>query len=391
MREAIENDNLIIYLDTIINTDNAREKEHAIFDILDKHPGLNLILDASDLEYISSAGLRILMKLRKKLAVPFEVRNVDREIYDIFETTGFNELLDIKRRHRSVDITGCEIIGKGFFGTVYRLNEDTIVKVYDSPESLGMIENEKKMARMAFLKGIPTAISYDIVQVNGSYGSVFELLNAKTFNDLVIEDPDHLDDTIDRYTDFLKSVHETEMDEGTLPSCTNIYSDHTDQIREYIDNETYDRLKTLFANMPHDLHVIHGDCQMKNVMLNDNEPMLIDMDTLSTGHPIFDLQGLYVTYMAFNEDEPDNSEHFLGISQETSRYIWNRFILRYLSDRSDEDLEKAVEKIRVAAYVRFLAIVTGSDLKNGALGEKRIASARGHLRELTSRIDDLVF
>ncbi len=39
-----------------------------------------------------------------------------------------------------------------------------------------MIKNEQRLAKRAFVKGVPTAISYDIVKVGDKYGSVFELL-----------------------------------------------------------------------------------------------------------------------------------------------------------------------------------------------------------------------
>ncbi len=50
-------------------------------------------------------------------------------------------------------------------------------------KSIPLIKREQSRARMAFVKGIPTAISYDIVRVGSQYGSVFELLQARSFND----------------------------------------------------------------------------------------------------------------------------------------------------------------------------------------------------------------
>ena len=85
-------------------------------------------------------------------------------------------------------------------------------------------------------------------------------------------------------------------------------------------------MKKLLLALPDDLHIVHGDFQMKNVMLCHGEPMLIDMETLCTGQPVFDLQGLYVTYKAFPEDEPDNVRNFLGIRPETAEYIWHRLL-----------------------------------------------------------------
>ena len=159
--------------------------EKGIVDIIDAHKGMDVVLNAEELTYISCAGLRVLLKVRKMYDHPLKVLNVSRDLYDIFETTGFTDLLDVKKAYRSISVDGLEVIGQGFYGTVYRLDAERIVKVYKGKESIPMIENEKAMAQKAFLAGIPTAISYDIVRVGEDYGSVFELLNARTFHEIV--------------------------------------------------------------------------------------------------------------------------------------------------------------------------------------------------------------
>ena len=93
----------------------------------------------------------------------------------ILDTTGMTGLLDVRRKMREISVEGCEIIGSGAVGTVYRLDEDTVVKVYrDKEKSLPLIEEERKAAQQAFLMGIPTAIPFDTVKVGEQYGAVFE-------------------------------------------------------------------------------------------------------------------------------------------------------------------------------------------------------------------------
>ena len=48
-----------------IDSNNAAQFEEEMMDAVNKNPGEEITLDASALEYISSAGLRVLMKLRK--------------------------------------------------------------------------------------------------------------------------------------------------------------------------------------------------------------------------------------------------------------------------------------------------------------------------------------
>lgn len=57
----------------------------------------NLILDLKGLEYISSAGLRVLLSAQKKMQKigSMVVKNVGAEIMDVFEITGFADILTI--------------------------------------------------------------------------------------------------------------------------------------------------------------------------------------------------------------------------------------------------------------------------------------------------------
>ncbi len=55
---------------------------------------------------------------------------------------------------REVRIEGCELIGSGASGDVYRIDDDTVVKVYRNPGSLAEIEQEQNLSRLAFVSGI---------------------------------------------------------------------------------------------------------------------------------------------------------------------------------------------------------------------------------------------
>lgn len=59
----------------------------------------SLTLDFEKLEYISSAGLRVLIATQKKLKkenIPLEIINVNDTINEIFRMSGFNKILTIK-------------------------------------------------------------------------------------------------------------------------------------------------------------------------------------------------------------------------------------------------------------------------------------------------------
>ncbi|MCH5249842.1 MAG: STAS domain-containing protein [Lachnospiraceae bacterium] len=58
-----------------------------------------LQLDMEDIEYVSSAGLRVLLAASKKMKKKdghMIVSNVNDDVMEVFEITGFNEILDIR-------------------------------------------------------------------------------------------------------------------------------------------------------------------------------------------------------------------------------------------------------------------------------------------------------
>lgn len=390
MKVTIEDNVMTIFMKGRIDTNNALQTENELFSVVKSAPEAvdQFILDSSELEYISSAGLRVLMKMRKNFGENIRVIGVSPEVYDIFDVTGFTEILKVEKRYREISVEGCEVIGTGFYGTVYRVDPETIVKVYQTPDSLPIIQNEQKLAKRAFVNGVPTAISYDIVKVGDMYGSVFELLNADTFNDLLIREPERFDEILRIYADFLKTVHSAEMDDDTLPMARDIFIGYFDVISDYLPEEQCIRLKELILALPYDHHVVHGDFQMKNVMLVGDEPMLIDMDTLCTGQPLFDLQALYVTYILFSEDDPENLEKFLGIRNDWGEPIWKSIMENYFG-RDMSELAEVNDKIVLTAAVRFLYLIASTELKEGELGENRIKTAQRHITELIDKVNDL--
>ena len=124
-----------------INTNNAPELEKEFLEAADRYAGMEFVIDAKDLVYISSSGLRILMKMRSKEIASLRIINVSRDVYDIFETTGFTEIFDVRKAYRKSSVDGLEVLGVGFYGTVYRLDAENIVKVYKGKDSIPMIEN----------------------------------------------------------------------------------------------------------------------------------------------------------------------------------------------------------------------------------------------------------
>lgn len=87
---------LIVKVVGRLDTTTAPELEASLkesFEGLEK-----LVLDFSELDYLSSAGLRVLLQAQKAMNKQGEmvVRNVNETISEIFEVTGFSDVLTIE-------------------------------------------------------------------------------------------------------------------------------------------------------------------------------------------------------------------------------------------------------------------------------------------------------
>ena len=273
-----------------IDSNNAAQVEEQLMrKITDGAP---VILDAQELEYISSAGLRVLLRIRKTHP-EMKIIGVSSEVYEILDMTGFTEMLQVEKAYRVVSVEGCEEIGRGANGTIYRIDKDNVVKVYNNPEALADIQHEREVAKLALILGIPTAISYDVVKVGDSYGSVFELLNARSFSKILVREPEKLDWCVEEYTKMLKLIHSTLVPAGKLPDMRETAIDWARFVLPYLPEDAGKKLLSLVEAVPHDDHMLHGDYHTKNLELQNDEVLLIDMDTLAVGHPIFELGSIY--------------------------------------------------------------------------------------------------
>ena len=342
---------MVIKLTGKIDSSNAADIETKINEQIADYSG-ELVLDASDLEYISSAGLRVILRLKKANAST-KVINCNSEVYEIFDMTGFTEMMDVSKAYRKLSVEGCEVIGEGANGIVYRTDPDTIVKVYKNPDSLDEIHNERELARKAFVMGIPTAIPYDVVQVGELYGSVFELLNATSFAKLIAEGED-VDALAKDSVDILKIMHKTMLKDGELPSKREEAIGWAEYVKPYLPEEIGSKLVELFKAIPETTNMIHGDYHIKNIMRQGNENLLIDMDTLSIGHPVFELSQMYLAYLGFSETDPEDVQRFLGIDRSVSESFWNSSLKYYFEGEDEAAINDAVIKARIIGYARLL-------------------------------------
>lgn len=339
-------DSLTIALAGSVDSGNAREVEDRITAMRAQSPEGRLTIDVDGLEYISSAGLRVMMRLLKREGA-CRVINASPEVYDVFEMTGITQIMDVRRALRELSVEGCDLLGSGANGDVYRLAKDEMVKVFRPTLSLDDIEEERKASRQAFVLGVPCAIPFDTVRCGECYGTVYEALDAKTLVERIREDPSTLDRYAVEFAHLLSNLHSIEVPAGALPPADRWHHVRLDAIADVFGADEVAKMHDLLRAIPEMSRFVHNDYHPKNVMESNGELMVIDLGEAGAGNPLLDVMHTYFIFnmmgVGIGTHKPDEMS-FIGLTYGELERFWPTFLPAYCADpRSVERLNALLE------------------------------------------------
>lgn len=349
-----------------VTADNAGEVEDAIAQIRSQNPDAPLAIDADELTYISSAGLRVVMRLLKSLGT-LTLSNAHSDVYDVFEMTGLTELMDVRRAPREISVDGLEVVGRGGQGTVYRLDDDKVVKLYNNTFTLDDIDRERRSARMALVAGIPTALPYDTVRCGDKVGLVFEHAGEQTLASAFGQNPEKFGELIGRYVQFVRDFHAAEVPEGTFEHISEKAHRLTDALTDYCTPEEIALLHSLADEIPHSEGLIHGDLHPGNIMVSGDELLLIDMPDISQGPAQIDIVNIFRDIVSAPQRSPEAIEQSMGIPAELIKQIGGAFFSAYTGITDPVQLEQYFQGLGLV-YALLVVYVVGA----GGMGTKYI-------------------
>lgn len=137
--------------------------------------------------------------------------------------------------------------------------------------------------------------------------------------------------------------------------------------------------------------MLHGDYHTNNIVMQNDEVLIIDMDTLCVGHPIFELASMYLGFVAFGEVDPNVTLSFLKLPHETAVRFWKKALAKYLGTRDPEAVRAVEEKAMVIGYARLMRRTIRRDGFHTEEGRANIELCRTRLADLLPRVDSLTF
>ncbi len=354
-------------------------------------PDFPVVLNIGELDYISSSGLRIVLGLAKRFRA-LRVTEANDEVYHVFEITGFTKIVNITRALRRLSIEGCEEIGRGGVGIVYRVDDETIVKVFREGTTQSDVQREVDMAKKAFVLGMPTAISFDMVRVGSQYGLVYELLRADTMSACIRRHPDQIDAFSRHYADMMRHMHTLEVPpDSTIPSAKAVAVKAVEFTARYLEAQDIDIMLHIVDSIPEANRLLHCDLQTKNIMMQGDEPMLIDMGEVGYGHPMIDLGFCYSSMVKLVGD----SMQIIGLTSEMASQVWHKMSEFYFEGQPADLVAHRLQQIQTVAVVRNFSWLSLSEsfpesliAQVRSLATERLRNQKEHLYDVCRTFHD---
>ena len=143
-------------------------------------------------------------------------------------------------------------------------------------------------------------------------------------------------------------------------------------------------------------HFLEGSGNIQKIYMypstdQGDENLILDMDTLCHGHPVFELASMFNAYKGYAETDHSVTKAFLGIDYAAGAALWEKTLRLYLNEPDEQTLRAVEEKAMVVGYTR---IMRRRIRRNGFASEegcREIETCRNHLNELLPRADSLTF
>lgn len=223
--------------------------------------------------------------------------------------------------------------------TVYR-DGDLAIKVFDEDYSKSDVLNEALNQARVEETGLPIPKILEVAKVEGKWAIVTNFIEGKTMSRLMSENPDQLDEYLDRFVDLQLLVHSKRV-----PLLNKLKDKMQRKISETeLDATTRYELHTRLEGMPTHKKVCHGDFNPSNIIIGKaNVPYIIDWSHATQGNASADAARTYLLFC------------LEGDREFADRYL-NQFCIK--SDTARQYVEK------------WLPIVAASQLVKGKPEEK---------------------
>ena len=232
-----------------------------------------------------------------------------------------------------------QVIAKRSNKTIYKSGDST-VKVFSQDFKLSDILNEALNHQRAFETGLRVPAIKDVGLVAGDkWGIVTEYVEGKTLAELMEENPDKMDEYLDKFVDLQLEVHSKKS-----PLLNKLKDKMTRKISETdFDATTRYELNMRLDSMPKHDKVCHGDFKPSNIIVNKDGWYIIDWSHATQGNASADVARTYLLFMLnYNEEIANKYLHLFCEKSDTAK----QYVQKWLPIVAASQSVKAIAKER---------------------------------------------
>lgn len=230
------------------------------------------------------------------------------------------------------EVEKLEKLGSGMSGTVYSY-EGKALKLFHAHWNKESVQKAYQICKRISESDVETAKTYDFAACGNRFGYLQDQIHGVAYPMYIGSDRTKRYQAGERMGIMLRKVHSLEPNEEIFPSLRQmLYNNVFSNLKSIMSEEDIRACLDYFDSMPGAKTVLHGDFHENNIMVEDECPLLIDLDGMCIGSPLFDLVQSYATYRTPLAPEVRD---YLGLNDETLNEFLYRFLGNYfqISDR----------------------------------------------------------
>ena len=176
---------------------------------------------------------------------------------------------------------------------IYAWDEGRVLKLYYDWCPRSWIEHEARIGRQIVEAGLPAPQVFDLVQVDGRGGIVYERIDGRSALDALAARPWSINRIGAQIAGLQAQIHERQLPElGSLHESLAAAISRANGLPERLRDAALSRL----AELPEAGTLCHFDFHPGQVMLSARGPVILDWMTAVRGHPAADLARTSILY-----------------------------------------------------------------------------------------------
>jgi uncharacterized protein (TIGR02172 family) len=177
-------------------------------------------------------------------------------------------------------------IGRGRTATIYAWEDNRVLKLFNQGYDRSMAEREAWVSKRVQEAGLPVPAVYDLVELNGQYGVVYERIDGKSMLNQLQAKPWRGMTLARQLADLHAAVHRTHLDDFPSHRERMVWQiEHADPMPDPIKIAALDAL----GKLPDGHAVCHGDFHPDNILMSPRGPVIIDWESVTRGNPLADV------------------------------------------------------------------------------------------------------